>query len=72
MTASGSGTLQFTFVCTGVLFQSNLFIDDITMTQVWVMNRGQILSHGLIAADFAYAKKVNGEHFSSPPSALDQ
>lgn len=34
MTASGSGTLQFTFVCTGVLFQSNLFIDDITMTQV--------------------------------------
>jgi hypothetical protein len=24
------------------------------------MNRGQILSHGLIAADFAYAKKVNG------------
>jgi hypothetical protein len=36
------------------------------------MNRGQILSHGLIAADFAYAKKVNEEHFSSPPSALDQ
>lgn len=36
------------------------------------MNRGQILSHGLVAADFAYAKKVNGEHFSSPPSALDQ